>query len=104
MAKEIPSVLQPYISLPPPSSLTLVTDVVGASCNWVLIRFLQALLDTSGDPEYQAISDTDRTRDQPPIVFASWLQPASFWQTEAKRTLVLLYDELDPTRLVANNT
>ncbi|KAK4154871.1 hypothetical protein C8A00DRAFT_14046 [Chaetomidium leptoderma] len=51
MTSRIPPLLQPHLTLPPEaSSLVLLTGVLGASTNWLLLRHLHALLKTKTKP------------------------------------------------------
>ncbi|RDW86202.1 uncharacterized protein DSM5745_02844 [Aspergillus mulundensis] len=44
----LPHLLTPYISTPPRESLTAVSSVVGATGNWLILRFLYAALTDAG--------------------------------------------------------
>ncbi|KKK16510.1 hypothetical protein ARAM_000423 [Aspergillus rambellii] len=43
----LPHLLVPYISTPPQTSLTVLSSVLGATGNWLVLRFLYAALSTS---------------------------------------------------------
>jgi elongator complex protein 6 len=95
----LPPILIPYVSPPPRSSLTLVTSVLGATSNWLVLRFLLAAL-SSGSPRAGTtasingsenggdsngadgrLSKTGRRK----VVLLSFLRNSEFWRSEAKR-------------------
>ncbi|KAH7037644.1 uncharacterized protein B0I36DRAFT_359312 [Microdochium trichocladiopsis] len=91
MATRIPHLLEPYLCLPPESSLTLLTGVLGASTNWLVLRYLYSLLantphtnlhshgpSSSSDPTG---SGTEPVR----VVFLSFLRDYAFWKDNAAR-------------------
>ncbi len=92
MTSRIPPLLQPYIHVPPPGSLTLLTSVLGASANWLIIRYLSAALNSNGrrsKNNYHAAhhiqeQETIET-DDVAVVLVSWLRDWEFWKTEARR-------------------
>ncbi|KAL2150009.1 hypothetical protein VTH82DRAFT_7685 [Thermothelomyces myriococcoides] len=55
MTSRIPHLLEPYLSLPPESSLVLLTGVLGASTNWLVLRHLYALLRSAPKPSSDAL-------------------------------------------------
>lgn len=99
-ASRIPSLLQPYIQPPPRDSLVLLTSVLGASTNWLVVKFLCGALaekrstgrskadpDTEGDVstgERYAV-DQDEKNDTA-VVLVSWMRDWEFWKTEGRRT------------------
>ncbi|KAL2183465.1 hypothetical protein L209DRAFT_759070 [Thermothelomyces heterothallicus CBS 203.75] len=50
MTSRVPHLLEPYLSLPPEASLVLLTGVLGASTNWLVLRHLYALLKSNPKP------------------------------------------------------
>ncbi|KAB5559839.1 hypothetical protein GE09DRAFT_1188309 [Coniochaeta sp. 2T2.1] len=44
MSTRIPPLLEPYLLLPRETSLTLLTSVLGASTNWLVVRYLSSFL------------------------------------------------------------
>jgi elongator complex protein 6 len=76
MTSRIPPLLEPYISLPPEASLILLTNVLGASTNWVVLRYLYSALAPEGD------GDSDN---ETKIVLASFLRDMAFWKDGARR-------------------
>ena len=76
----IPPLLSNHFALPPESSLTLLTSVLGASSNWLVARFLYTVLTSRKAPEAISASDVGAK-----VVFVSWLRDWSFWKEVAKR-------------------
>ncbi|KAL2860259.1 hypothetical protein BJX68DRAFT_81434 [Aspergillus pseudodeflectus] len=81
----LPHLLTPYVVSPPQSTLTLVSSILGATGNWLVLRFLYAALGNSpasnpgyGGPE----AETRKTRR---VVLVSFLRGWEFWRSEAKR-------------------
>jgi elongator complex protein 6 len=72
MASKIPPLLEPYLALPSEASLILLTSVLGASTNWLLLRFLHSAL---------AIPEDEDTK----VVFVSFMRDLAFWKDVAKR-------------------
>ncbi|KAL4805527.1 hypothetical protein BDV18DRAFT_141175 [Aspergillus unguis] len=81
----LPHLLTPYISSPPPSSLTTVSSVLGATGNWLILRFLCAALspapNSHAGPGFQGVEGA-RTRK---VLLVSFLRGWDFWRAEAKR-------------------
>jgi elongator complex protein 6 len=78
MTSRLPALLEPYLALPSEASLILVTNVLGASANWLVLRYLYAYLKASkfsGDAGDETIG----------VVFASFLRDAAFWRDGAGR-------------------
>ncbi|RDW64036.1 hypothetical protein BP5796_10538 [Coleophoma crateriformis] len=75
MASRIPPLLEPYLSLPPETSLILLTSVLGASTNWLVLRFLHSILAPSeGNPD-----------DDTKVVFVSFMRDLVFWKENGRR-------------------
>ncbi|KAL2868439.1 uncharacterized protein BJX67DRAFT_371480 [Aspergillus lucknowensis] len=81
----LPHLLIPYVSSPPQSSLTVLSSVLGATGNWLVLRFLYAALGTSaasnGEPMVRGHEAGRKSR----VVLVSFLQGWEFWRLEAKR-------------------
>jgi hypothetical protein len=69
-----PSTLEPYLALPPSQSLTLLTNTLGCSANWLTSRF--------------AISALNDTTNPTPVVLVSWTRDLAFWKDEIRRAAV----------------
>ena len=79
----IPSLLVPYLSTPPSTSLFLLTSVLGASTNWLLLRFLLAVFSPRliNAPESNEVSVDSEVK----IVFVSFLRDWEFWRDGSRR-------------------
>ncbi|KAI9715870.1 MAG: hypothetical protein M1812_005690 [Candelaria pacifica] len=76
MSIRIPPLLEPYTHLPPRDSLILLTSILGASTNWLILRFLYNALSPSGDSTGEA--DTA-------VVLVSFMRDFEFWKDGARR-------------------
>ena len=76
MSTRIPSLLEPYLSLPPEASLILLTSVLGASSNWLVIRFI-----------YSALQGQDASPEQgdTKVLLVSFMRDLNFWKENARR-------------------
>ncbi|PKS12065.1 hypothetical protein jhhlp_001361 [Lomentospora prolificans] len=93
MSTRTPHLLEPYLPLSP-SSLTLLTSVLGATTNWLLLRFLAHHLarptgsdgDSDGDGGYgEAVDDRARKGGDKAVVFVSFMRDYAFWKEGAAR-------------------
>ncbi|RAK96534.1 uncharacterized protein BO80DRAFT_468465 [Aspergillus ibericus CBS 121593] len=81
----LPPLLTPYASSLPPSSLTVLSSVLGATGNWLVLRFLYAALTTSSVSDAAlGLSETSHGKKRK-VVLVSFLRGWDFWRTEAKR-------------------
>lgn len=125
MTSRIPALLQPYVQLPPQASLILLTGVLGATTNWLTIRFLHAALGAqrpAGHGSSQAAKDEvtgyasystekanagiDKTDENAKVavVLVSWLRDWEFWRTECRRAGVSFFADLVSARSKAHQT
>ncbi|KAK7530414.1 hypothetical protein IWX49DRAFT_585471 [Phyllosticta citricarpa] len=82
----IPSLLQPYIQALPQGSLHLLTSVLGASANWLLIRYICGALGNIQPVNSRRPNDQDGgLGDDTAVVLVSFLRDWDFWKTEARR-------------------
>ncbi|CAI7570695.1 unnamed protein product [Penicillium crustosum] len=88
----LPPLLASYVSNLPDSSLTLVSSILGATSNWLVLRFLHAAL-SSPSPNVAFGSDELHNGIKKKVVLVSFMRSYEFWRTEAKRL------GLDLTRL-----
>lgn len=89
----IPPLLQPYIKGLPQGSLHLLTSVLGASANWLLIRYICGALGEIQPANSRRANDQDGTTtglegDDTAVVLVSFLRDWDFWKTEARRAAV----------------
>ncbi|KAI1851937.1 hypothetical protein JX266_002790 [Neoarthrinium moseri] len=85
MAMRIPPLLEPYLRLPPESSLIVLTHVLGASTNWLVQRYLCSLL---GNPGRGVANENDQhaTADKEcSVVLVSFMRDYAFWKEGAGR-------------------
>ncbi|PLB52418.1 hypothetical protein P170DRAFT_472313 [Aspergillus steynii IBT 23096] len=81
----LPHLLAPYVSSPPQSSLTVLSSVLGATGNWLVLRYLYAALSTSSNSEAAfGLQGGDGGRKRK-VVLVSFLRGWEFWRSEAKR-------------------
>jgi hypothetical protein len=79
MTSRIPPLLEPYLTLPSEASLILITSVLGASSNWLVLRFLySALLEQDSAPEFSSGEDTK-------VLLVSFMRDLGFWKENARR-------------------
>ncbi|KAL6917763.1 hypothetical protein ACHAPO_000430 [Fusarium lateritium] len=79
----IPHILEPYLALPSEGSLSLVTSVLGASSNWLLLRHVYSYLRGSTDGD-ESTKDTG-------VALVSFMRDGAFWRegsTKLVRSLV----------------
>lgn len=76
MSNRIPPLLEPYLSLPPEAALILLTGVLGASTNWLVLRYLYAFLKGSA---------VDGDAASTGVVLVSFLRDGSFWREGAAK-------------------
>ncbi|KAH7405856.1 hypothetical protein DE146DRAFT_649893 [Phaeosphaeria sp. MPI-PUGE-AT-0046c] len=73
----IPSHLQPYIRPRRDDSLLLLTSTLGATANWLIVRFLCDALSSNGE----AGGDEQGSN----VVLVSWMREFEFWRQEARK-------------------
>ncbi|OAA42728.1 hypothetical protein NOR_04859 [Metarhizium rileyi] len=72
---KVPPLLEPYLDLPPEAALVLLTNVLGASANWLVLRWVYALL--RNRPR------VDGGTDDTAVVLCSFLRDGAFWREGA---------------------
>ncbi|PHH64063.1 hypothetical protein CDD81_5056 [Ophiocordyceps australis] len=81
-APRIPPLLEPYLAPLPRGALVLLTSVLGARANWLVVRFIYALLRRHVDDEGQRQGDHDET---PGVVLLSFMRDEAFWHDAASK-------------------
>jgi len=81
MSSRIPPLLEPYLALPPEASLILLTSVLGASSNWLILRFLHSALKAS---ERDSGDDTK-------VLLVSFMRDLDFWKENGRRLVGLTF-------------
>lgn len=79
----LPPLLASHVSNLPDSSLTLVSSILGATSNWLVLRFLHAAL-SSPSPNVAFGSD-EHNGTKKKVVLVSFMRSYEFWRAEAKR-------------------
>jgi hypothetical protein len=106
----VPPLLAPYILSPPRDSLILLTNTLGTSANWIILRYLCGALGDAASSRHRVAQDEKRlgllaqnkpvvndgaaTDDLPEdvvVMLVSWLRDDEFWRTEARRVGVSLH-------------
>lgn len=86
MSSKIPPALSSIVRLPSEASLILLTGVQNATSNWLVLRYIYAILNSHGPTP----SSDPATSDSPPsVVLCSYLRDMAFWHAEAKRLVSL---------------
>lgn len=68
MAARIPPLLEPYLALPDEASLILLTNVLGASSNWLVLRYIYSILKSQDEGENAG------------VVLVSFMRDSTFWR------------------------
>jgi elongator complex protein 6 len=79
MTSRFPPLLEPYLHFPSEAYFVLVTSVLGASSNWLVLRFLHSVF-LVDDTAANTADDGARK-----VVFVSFMRDLSFWKENAKR-------------------
>lgn len=87
-SERIPPLLSPYIRVPPPDSLALVTSTVNTTTNWVLLRYLYAALGGNEPKPFRGSDVIANGTEDVGVVFVSWMRDLAFWKTEARKAVV----------------
>lgn len=85
---KIPHLLEPYIHLPSSGSLLLLTSVLGASTNWLVLRYLSAVL--AGDANGATATDGPGINGGAKVVLVSFMRDMNFWREGARRLVCFL--------------
>ncbi|RYP74309.1 hypothetical protein DL769_004053 [Monosporascus sp. CRB-8-3] len=80
MASRLPPLLEPYLHLPPETSLILLTGVLGSSTNWLAHRYLHSLLSprSVANPEEHGSDQADTGNIS--VILVSFLRDYTFWK------------------------
>jgi len=87
----LPPLLAPYVSTLPDSSLTLVSSILGATSNWLVLRFLHAALSSQSGSHTAFGTDELQNGIKKKVVLVSFMRSYEFWRTEAKRLVSAIY-------------
>ncbi|RFU75037.1 hypothetical protein TARUN_7202 [Trichoderma arundinaceum] len=78
MSSKIPPLLEPYLGLPEEASLIILTNVLGASSNWLVLRYLYSILQ-------QGRGAGADEREESGVVLVSFMRDLAFWREGASR-------------------
>ncbi|KAJ4417597.1 hypothetical protein N0V82_006070 [Gnomoniopsis sp. IMI 355080] len=86
MAAQIPPLLESYLSLPPETSQIVLTGILGARTNWLVLRYLHSLL-KPGTANHKARhgDEGDSDHEDVRVVLVSWMRDYAFWKEGAGR-------------------
>ena len=79
MSTRIPPLLEPYFS-PDQSSLVLLTDILGASANWLLLRYIYSYLKLPLPEKARINLEAPIQESEAGVVLVSFLRDAVFWK------------------------
>lgn len=77
MSSRIPTLLEPHLGLPEEASLIVLTSVLGATSNWLVLRYLYSYL--------RRETRLDEPEPDTGVVMVSFLRDGAFWRDEARR-------------------
>ncbi|ATZ45261.1 hypothetical protein BCIN_01g00760 [Botrytis cinerea B05.10] len=80
--RSIPPLLTPYLSLPSESSLILLTGVLGAGTNWLLLRYLSSIFSTGAEKNGDGM---DGGEGETKVLFLSFMRDMAFWREGARK-------------------
>ncbi|KAF3390591.1 hypothetical protein F1880_009174 [Penicillium rolfsii] len=81
----LPPLLTSYLSDQRESSLTLVSSILGATSNWLILRYLYAALGKPPSSNISIGTDEQSHGAKRKVVLVSFLRGWEFWKAEAKR-------------------
>ncbi|KAJ6114814.1 hypothetical protein N7486_000592 [Penicillium sp. IBT 16267x] len=81
----LPPLLTSYLSSQPESSLTLISSILGATSNWLVLRYLYSALNNSHSSNAALGFDESHDGAKKKVVLVSFLRGWEFWRAEAKR-------------------
>jgi elongator complex protein 6 len=84
MSTRIPPLLEPYLALPPETSLIVLTSILGASTNWLVLRYLHTFLNSATKLNATPSPD-DADKEDVYVLLVSFLRDYSFWRDGAGR-------------------
>jgi len=79
---QIPHLLSSYLALPSETSLILLTSVLGASTNWLLLRYLQSFLRPSS-PDGNGNGDAQKEKVK--VLLLSFMRDWAFWKDGGRK-------------------
>ncbi|KAG5934399.1 hypothetical protein E4U60_003905 [Claviceps pazoutovae] len=94
MATRLPPLLQPYLAPPPANSLVLLTSVLGASTNWLVLRWICSLLEGGRGNEVPELGTLETEMgSETTVVLCSFFREGGFWREGAGRMALNLNND-----------
>ncbi|KAK0764009.1 hypothetical protein N5P37_003404 [Trichoderma harzianum] len=78
MSSKVPALLEPYLGLPEEASLIVLTNVMGATTNWLVLRYIYSILQGRG-------AGADDAETNSGVVLVSFMRDLAFWREGASR-------------------
>lgn len=101
MASQIPPLLDSYLSLPPETSQIVLTGILGASTNWLTLRYLYSLLrPTTAATRLDRGDDEDGPGADVKVLLVSFMRDHAFWKEGTGRLVCFLLLQADPPFLM----
>lgn len=85
MASQIPPLLESYLSLPPETSQIVLTGILGASTNWLTLRYLYSLLRPAAAPQRDDGEAPAGGDEDVRVLLVSFMRDYAFWKEGAGR-------------------
>lgn len=89
MASQIPPLLESYLSLPSETSQIVLTGILGASTNWLALRYLYSLLRPAAAPRRD--DDDAAGGEDVQVLLVSFMRDYAFWKEGAGRLVCSLF-------------
>lgn len=90
MASQIPPLLEAYLSLPPETSQIVLTGILGASTNWLTLRYLYSLLRPATAATRLDRDDEDGAGEDVKVLLVSFMRDHAFWKEGTGRLVCYL--------------
>lgn len=90
MATRIPHLLESYLALPSEYAQILLTSVLGASTNWLVLRYLYTYLrklNAAAEEGASSASQSDGVR----VILVSFMRDFAFWKEGAGRLVCFVF-------------
>ncbi|KAH8884281.1 hypothetical protein GQ53DRAFT_797885 [Thozetella sp. PMI_491] len=85
MASRVPPLLEAYLALPPEAAQIVLTGILGASTNWLCLRYLYSFLSTPTSRPADAPTSSSSGGSGTCVVLVSFLRDYAFWRDGASR-------------------
>ncbi|KAK0655528.1 hypothetical protein B0T16DRAFT_499467 [Cercophora newfieldiana] len=89
MSRTLPHLLEPYLALPDEAALVVLTGILGASTNWLVLRYLYSFLkgsaSSSKQQQQQQQQITAQDEKEVGVLLVSFLRDFGFWKESAGR-------------------